>query len=134
MHYELDAYQAMLYRVSAAGWQKQLPLDVYIRDNFHRLKGGSIAGLLFAMPARPTGEPRQRSPARSQPVLLRCRRDLSKKPAPSLVRRVFFVNALDALAHAKRQRQAKNTVRFITHNGEEIKTSFSSSNESVIAI
>lgn len=135
MHYELDAYQAMLYRVSAAGWQKQLPLDVYIRDNFHRLKGGS--NLLVFSSLCPLAQLENLSNGRPQDLNL-CFYDAAetfqKSQPPSLVRRVFFVNALDALAHAKRQRQAKNTVRFITHNGEEIKTSFSSSNESVIAI
>jgi hypothetical protein len=59
---------------------------------------------------------------------------LNKSRPPSLLRRIFLTNTFEPLEAAKRKHNARNTVKFISRNGEQVKEVFERSKLSMIEL
>lgn len=134
-HYQLDEYQRILYQVSASRWQRSLPVEQYIRDNYHKLRGGS--NLFVFSSLCPHQNIQHLEGARFEDLNIffyNAAETLNKSRPPSLLRRIFLTDTFEPLEAAKRKHNARNTVKFISRNGERVKEVFERSKLSMIEL
>lgn len=135
-HYDLDEYEMMLYQVSASRWQTEQPPEAFMRENAHRMRNGS--NLLVFSSLCPMTDLEVLQNGRATDLNMCCynvRHTFDNSQPPSVLKRLFFVDAYDPLEAARREQNARSTVKFIHSNGDEIQTAFNSKfNETVIQI
>lgn len=134
-HYQLDDYQRMLYMISASAWQKETPLETFIKKNYYHLQKAS--NLLVFSSLCPHVDLQHFRNGRFTELNF-CYYDvastISKTPRPSPLKRVFLVNPYEPLEAARRKLNARSTLQYIFRNGGSIKELFTKSKPSVIEI
>ncbi len=132
-HYQLDEYQQILYKISASTWQYQLPADRFLTENFQRLRSGSNLLIFSSLcPVNTLTNLRNGRFADYNLFLYDISQTLSMNHRPSILKQIFLVDAWEPLAAAQRKLNARNTIKYISNNGEKIKSQFHQSKLSVI--
>lgn len=127
-HYQLDEYEQILYLISASQWQNALPIEQHLRENYHKLRGGS--SLVVFSSFCPHENLKLLEGSRFEDLNLcfyNAEHTLNLSRPPALLRRILFTNSFGPLEAAKRKHNARNTVKFISRNGENIKAVFNRS-------
>ncbi len=119
--YQLDEYQQMLYMISASGWQRGLPADQFMKDNYYKLHKGSTILLVSSLcPVTNLAHLQNGRPRDVNICLYNAANTLALSHPPPLWKRILFVDACEPLESAKRERPARATVKFIQENNEAI--------------
>ncbi|RMH82779.1 MAG: DUF58 domain-containing protein [Calditrichaeota bacterium] len=132
-HYSLDEYHRILYMISTSRWQKQMPVDQFVRENRHKLRGGSTV-LVFSSLCASTALENLRNGRLNDFHLLfyDVTRTLTESRPPSLIKRLFVVDPYEPLEAARRKLNARPTIKYILRNSERIEQTFHSNNLAVI--
>jgi hypothetical protein len=134
-HYQLEEYEHILYQLSASRWQQSLPVEQYIRENYHKMRGGSNLFVFSSLCPHESIQHLENARFEDLNVFFyNAMNTLDKSRPPSLLKRIFLTDTFDPLEEAKRKHNARNTVKFISRNGERVKEVFERSKLSLIEL
>ena len=122
-HYQLsDEYQQILHTISVSTWQKSQPIDRFLLNNYHKLRGGT--NLVVFSSFCPSADLERLRSGRTANLNL-CFYDvddsLQRIQKPSIFKRLLFVDALEPFDEARRKLSSRSTVKYIDNNGVDIK-------------
>lgn len=134
-HYQLEEYERILYQISACRWQQNLPVEQYIKENYHKLRGGSNLLMFSSLCPFQQVQNLDNRPFEDLNVCYyNASRTLKKSRPPALLKRIFLIDTFDPLETARRKPIARKAVKFIFRNGENLQETFQRSNLSVIEL
>ncbi len=133
--YTLDEYRQMLYRISASDWQRKYSTEQFVKDNYHKLhKGSTIVLVSSLVPVKNLEHLQSGRPKDVNLCFYNISNTLALSRPPAILKRILFVDAYEPLELAKKERQARSTLKFIAVNNDEIGQVLNRQHQSVIEL